>query len=78
MNECLEIMAAKGMTMGIYIWIALRTSSQNKRFIFNPGSLSSTVIFEKAFYQDTWVAQSVKHLTSTQVMIPRFVSLSPV
>ena len=25
-----------------------------------------------------WVAQSVKYLTSAQVMIPRFVSLSPI
>ena len=28
--------------------------------------------------QDTWVAQSVKHPTSVQVMISQFVSLSPV
>ena len=27
--------------------------------------------------QDTWVAQSVKHLTSAQVMISQFVSSSP-
>ena len=34
--------------------------------------------FSKEKFRGTWVAQLVKYLTSAQVMISQFVSLSPV
>ena len=35
------------------------------------------VVFKNPFGGDTWVAQSVKHLTSAQVMNLQFVGSSP-
>ena len=37
-----------------------------------------TLYFKYSQFRGAWVAQSVKHLTLAQVMISRFVSLSPV
>ena len=40
-------------------------------------SLSQNINIKKNFFRGAWVAQSIEHPTLAQVMISRFVSLSP-
>ena len=44
-------------------------------WLSQPGASPKDIL--KVHLQGTWVAQSVKHLTSAQLMISRFVGLSP-
>ena len=43
----------------------------------SPDDLTKDRLWDKEKYQGAWVARSVKHPTSAQVMISRSVSLSP-
>ena len=63
--------------MGLELAVSSRPELKSRVECLTEWAIQALTYFKTALYRGAWVAQSVEHLTSTQLMIARFTSLSP-